>query len=83
MNGLLVGFLMGTVIGATIGMLYAPKPGRETRAMIRDRYQDWRERAGDMAGTAREKAGEFATAARERFRRGGVEREREEEMQGA
>lgn len=79
MNGLLVGFIMGAAIGTTLGLLYAPKSGRETRMMIRDKYQDWRERAGDMASTAREKAGEFATATRERFRR----REQEEEIQGA
>ena len=80
MNAGLIAFLCGAAIGATVGLMYAPKPGRETRTMIRDRYQDWRERAGDVATTAREKANEFATVAREKFRRG---ENNEEDMQGA
>lgn len=79
MNGTLIAFLFGAAIGATLGLMYAPKPGRDTRTMIRDRYQDWRERAGDVATTAREKANEFATVAREKIRRG----EHEEDLQGA
>lgn len=79
MNGLLVGFIVGAAVGTALGMLYAPKSGKETRAMIGEKYKDIRNRAGEAAANARERVGEFATAARERFRRG----EAEEDLQGA
>lgn len=79
MNGLLVGFLIGAAVGAALGVLYAPKSGKETRAVIGEKYREIRNRAGAAAANARERVGEFATATRERFRRG----ETEEDLQGA
>jgi len=79
MNGLLVGFLVGAAVGAALGVLYAPKSGKETRAVIGEKYKDIRNRAGEAASNARERVGEFATAAREKFRRG----EPEDDLQGA
>ena len=34
-----VGFLFGAVVGVAIGFLYAPKPGRETRAMLKEKAE--------------------------------------------
>ncbi len=53
------GLLFGTVVGATVGLLLAPKPGAETRQIVR-------ERAGEYLGTARERAEGYVGAARER-----------------
>ena len=39
-QGLLVGFLAGGVVGAVIGLLYAPKPGRELRGDIRQKSSE-------------------------------------------
>jgi gas vesicle protein len=36
-KGLLIGLVSGAVIGGVIALLYAPKTGKETRQLIRDR----------------------------------------------
>ena len=35
-----IGLLTGAVIGGVIGLLYAPKPGKETRQLIKDKAVD-------------------------------------------
>ena len=43
MNGRLVsGVIAGAVVGAVVGLLVAPKPGRETRRMLRVKAEDCR-----------------------------------------
>jgi gas vesicle protein len=54
-----LGFLLGAVAGIAIGFLYAPKPGKETRAMLR-------EKAGEVTEKAREMAVEAGKKVRER-----------------
>jgi gas vesicle protein len=46
---LAIGFAVGAVIGAALGMLYAPKPGRETRAQIKEKASEIIEKAKDKA----------------------------------
>ena len=50
MDRFVTGMLFGAVVGAAIGLLIAPKPGSETRQLVR-------ERAGKFVGTARERVG--------------------------
>ena len=57
-----VGFFLGAVVGAAIGFLYAPKPGKETRELLRHKAEEAREKASEVA----EKAKEAAAEARER-----------------
>ncbi len=33
----LIGFIIGAVAGIAIGLLYAPKAGRETRAILKEK----------------------------------------------
>jgi gas vesicle protein len=40
-----VGFLVGSVSGAVVALLYAPQSGQETRAMIKDTSIELRDRA--------------------------------------
>jgi len=55
-----IGFLVGAAIGVTVGFLYAPRPGKETRAMIKQKAEEVKEKVGEVA----EKAKEAATEAR-------------------
>ena len=72
-NGLdkfVTGMIFGAALGAAIGLLLAPKPGNETRQLVRERAGEYidvaRERAGEYAGPVRERAGEVIGSARER-----------------
>ena len=51
-----VGFLLGAVVGVAIGFLYAPKPGRETRTMLKEKAETAAEKAKETAEKAREAA---------------------------
>ena len=61
MDRFVTGMLFGAVVGAAIGLLIAPKPGSETRQLVRERATKYvgpvRERAGKFVGTARERVG--------------------------
>ena len=54
--GFAVGFLFGAVVGVAIGFLYAPKPGSETRAMLKEKAETAAEKAKETAEKARETA---------------------------
>lgn len=54
-TGFGIGLLAGAIIGVAIGFLYAPKSGRETRAILKDRAEEVRERAEDVMEKAKEK----------------------------
>ena len=66
-------FIVGALVGVAVGMLLAPKPGRETREMIADQARNWgeqarnwRDQANYQAGRLRERANEQARRFRER-----------------
>jgi gas vesicle protein len=50
-KGLCIGLVSGAVIGGVIALLYAPKTGKETRQLIKDK-------ATEVVETAKEKTGE-------------------------
>jgi gas vesicle protein len=60
---ILGGFLVGSVIGVATALLFAPRSGEETRAEIRDRAVDLRDRTSetvkDTVSQARTKAYEI------------------------
>jgi gas vesicle protein len=62
-----LGFLLGAVAGIAIGFLYAPKTGKETRAMLREKAGELREKAGEVTEKAREMAVEAGKKVRERM----------------
>jgi gas vesicle protein len=51
-----IGFLLGAVVGVAVGFLYAPKPGRETRAMLKEKVEVAAEKAKETADKAKETA---------------------------
>jgi gas vesicle protein len=67
--------LIGLGAGAVVGMLYAPKAGRQLRRDLRKSYDDaretfddWKETARDFAEDAMERGSDFADDLRERVR---------------
>jgi len=63
-SNFIIGFLLGAAIGGTVALLYAPRPGSETRAMLREKLDVAREKARDIIEEAREKAGEIIADAK-------------------
>ncbi len=54
-NNLITGLLAGAIVGAAAGILFAPKPGRETRQVVGAKAVDLRDRAGGYIGNIRER----------------------------
>ncbi len=50
-----IGFLVGAVAGLAIGILYAPKAGTETRALIREKTGEYIDEAKEKYEKAKEK----------------------------
>lgn len=60
-----VWFLAGLGLGALAGVLYAPRPGSETRDAIRAKAEEGREYVKNRARDAREQASQWADKGRE------------------
>ena len=63
-TGLVIGLLVGTAIGMAIGFLYAPRPGRETRTLIREKATGAKEKAEEIIEEAKERAKKIIADAR-------------------
>jgi gas vesicle protein len=61
----LSGLVWGGLVGAAMGLLLAPRPGDETREMLRARGIELRERAMDAADQTRQRAEEMQQRGRE------------------
>ena len=79
-SGFMMGLLAGTVLGAGIGMLLAPKAGSDLRGTIGEQARnlgnkasEQYRRASDSATGWAEKGREFVSQAREAVTRGGDE----------
>jgi gas vesicle protein len=62
----LVGFIVGGLTGAVVSLLFAPQSGEETRALIRDKSIELRDRAAETAEEALARAEAAAAEARAR-----------------
>jgi len=54
--GVALAFVIGGLIGAGLGFLFAPQPGRETREKIKERGRESREKIQDSVETILERA---------------------------
>ena len=54
-NKLISGLAAGAIIGAAAGILFAPKPGKETRKVVGAKAVDLRDKAGGYIGNLRDK----------------------------
>ena len=50
-------FLLGGMVGAVLGLLFAPRSGKETRDMLAERADEYWGQAGDLYATGKEKVG--------------------------
>ena len=53
----MLAFLVGTVAGAAVALLYAPATGRETREFLGEKAREGRDRATEAAAKGREVIG--------------------------
>lgn len=60
----LVGFIVGGLAGAVVALLFAPQSGEETRAVIKERSIELRDRAAEEAEAAWKRAEDAALEAR-------------------
>jgi gas vesicle protein len=58
-TGFLIGFLAGAVVGGIVALLYAPKPGKELRADIKNKAGEAVESAEEYVSAAKNKAVEI------------------------
>jgi gas vesicle protein len=79
-NGFMMGLLAGTVLGAGLGMLLAPKAGSELRGAIGDQARNLGNKASEQyrkasesASTWAEKGRDFVSQARDAVSRGAEE----------
>jgi gas vesicle protein len=64
-GGFMLGLLTGTVLGAGLGMLLAPKAGSDLRGAIGEQARTWSSTASEQYKNAREAAGTLAERGRE------------------
>ena len=57
-SNFLVGFIIGTIAGVAIGLLYAPKSGKETRALLKQKASDVTEKIRGSGKETEKKARE-------------------------
>jgi hypothetical protein len=62
-----VGFVVGAAIGLAIGFLYAPRPGAETRELLKEKAEKVKEKATEVAEKVKETAAEARKKAEEKY----------------
>ena len=66
-SSFLIGFIIGAVAGVAVGFLYAPKSGKETRALLKEKVGEVKEKASEMTEKAREVAAEAGRRVRDKL----------------
>ena len=54
-NKLITGLVAGALAGAAAGILFAPKPGKDSRVVVGTKAEEIRKKTGEYIGTVREK----------------------------
>jgi gas vesicle protein len=64
-GGVLLAFLLGGVLGAVLGLLFAPRSGKESRDMIADGAQKYWDQGVELYGTGVDKVTELYESGKE------------------
>ncbi len=54
--GFFAGFLTGGIIGAALALMFAPRPGEETREILLEKSSELRTKAQELSAKAKESA---------------------------
>jgi gas vesicle protein len=60
-------FLIGGLVGAAVGLLYAPATGKETRKKLKDIAEDWTDTVDTIGGEVKTKAQRIIAEGKERI----------------
>ncbi len=60
-------FLLGGAIGAILGLLYAPRSGKETRDLLAEKSQECRDQSRELYETGKVKVSEAGDEFKDRF----------------
>lgn len=69
--GFVFGLLVGTLVGASIAVIFAPQSGERTREVLIDRAREAKERATDFASDLREDAEELLERGKSYYKKRG------------
>ena len=76
-TGFTFGFFVGAVVGLAMGFLYAPRPGEETRELLKEKVEETKEKAEEVlekvketTATARKKTQEKLKEVKEAHQKG-------------
>lgn len=62
-----IGFIAGGLIGAGIGLLFAPQSGEETREMLKDKFLELREKAEKIPEAIKKETQQLIQKGKEAF----------------
>jgi len=60
------GFVIGGLVGAAVALILAPQSGEETRAQIREKGIELKDKAGELAVETRQRAEDLSAEARQK-----------------
>ena len=62
-----VGLIVGIAVGLAVGFLYAPRPGMETRELLKEKAEKMKEEASGVVAKVKETAIEAKQKAQEKL----------------
>jgi len=62
-------FLLGGVVGACLGLLFAPKSGKETRKKVKIFFDDIGEKTGELIEEGKDKIEELVRSSKTAFKK--------------
>lgn len=63
----MLAFILGGIIGAAVGILYAPRAGKETRDKLKDLGEDLAEKIEDMGDDVKNKTKQMVAEGKEKI----------------